>query len=49
MRNYTFGIFHALIIACLGFALFGCGFKGPPIYKDSNTTTYPKNIRTTVK
>ncbi|AHJ12040.1 lipoprotein [Sulfurospirillum multivorans] len=38
MRNYTFRIFHTLIIACLGFALLGCGYKGPPVYDDGNTT-----------
>jgi len=24
-----------LIIACLGFTLLGCGFKGDPVYKDA--------------
>jgi len=24
-----------LIIACLGFTILGCGFKGDPVYKDA--------------
>ncbi len=42
MGNYTFRIFHVLIIACLGLSLFGCGYKGDPVYKDANTTTPAK-------
>lgn len=36
MRYYTSRIFHTLIIACLSFALSGCGYKGEPVYKDAN-------------
>jgi len=39
MRYYTFSIFHVLIIACLGFTLLGCGYKGPPVYKDKDAQT----------
>ena len=36
MRYYTSRSFHTLIIACLSFALSGCGYKGEPVYKDAN-------------
>ena len=39
MRYYTSRIFHALIITCLSFALWGCGYKGDPVYKDTKSPT----------
>lgn len=39
MRYDTSRIFHAVIIACLSFALWGCGYKGDPVYKAQNAPT----------
>jgi len=36
MRNYSFRIFHILIIAFIGFGILGCGYKGPPKYEDTS-------------
>jgi len=35
MRNYSFRIFHVLIIAFIGFTIAGCGYKDNPTYVDS--------------
>lgn len=38
MRNYSFRVFHVLIIAFIGFGIMGCGYKGPPQYIDTSVS-----------